>query len=436
MTDHIITLLEFLVQILIYVFMWEQIGTPKYSFIKTTAIYYIQIVLIYITILYSGPGFTLQSILKNVIGIEVILLLYKDTFFKKILIYIICTLWSAGSTVLAETISCRIFGVTLEELSAAGPVRTAGMIIFQDIQLILVIFLCLIYKRKKDKAMGNIRSLTIMLMFAFVHFVFLIMFYMDKIAVYSYKNNIVQLVYQVMIIIMVIVQYYNTIRSQKLLLAEQNMKNLRSEIHHTYEYYVLADKKFSEISELRHDIQNQLQAVKQLINSEKNINAKNVIDQFQDHLLSTRSERFCSNPIINAVLSVKMKEIKRLGIQAEIELNGCENLPFEEYDICSFFSNLLDNSIEALKKFENSQERIIMIKSEIKDNYYMLTVKNNCKYDLNLEKEQFPKTSKEEPFHGYGLKIIDSITAKYNGSFHLIQQNGYVLSNVSLKIET
>lgn len=80
MTDHIITLLEFLVQILIFVFLWGQIGTPKYSFIKTTAIYYIQIVLIYITFLYSGPGFTLQSILKNVIGIEVILLLYKDAF--------------------------------------------------------------------------------------------------------------------------------------------------------------------------------------------------------------------------------------------------------------------------------------------------------------------------------------------------------------------
>ncbi len=435
MTDHIITLLEFLVQILIFVFLWGQIGTPKYSFIKTTAIYYIQIVLIYITFLYSGPGFTLQSILKNVIGIEVILLLYKDAFLKKIFIYIICTLWSAGSTIIAEAISCRIFGVTLEELSAAGPVRTAGMIIFEDIQLITVIFLCIIYKRKKEKAMGNIRSLSIMLMFACVHFVFLIMFYMDKTAVYSLKNNVVQLVYQVIIIIMVIVQYYNTIRSQKLLLAEQNMKNLRSEIHHTYEYYVLADKKFSEISELRHDIQNQLQAVKQLINSEKSISAQNIIEQFQDHLTSTRTERLCINPIINAVLSVKMKEIKKLGIQAEIELNGCENLPFEEYDICSLFSNLIDNSVEELKKFENSQERIIMIKSEIIDNYYMLTVKNNCMNDLNLEKEQFPKTSKEEPFHGYGLKIINSITAKYNGSFNLNQKNGYFIANASLKIE-
>lgn len=66
-----------------------------------------------------------------------------------------------------------------------------------------------------------------MIAFTAIHMVFLVIYYSDKSVIDNQKNNVIQFVYQILIITMVLFQYYNTLRSQKLVETEEHLKNLK-----------------------------------------------------------------------------------------------------------------------------------------------------------------------------------------------------------------
>ncbi len=63
------------------------------------------------------------------------------------------------------------------------------------------------------------------------------------------------------------------------------------------------------------------------------------------------------------------------------------------------------------------------MKSGIHGDYFILKVKNSCNEDCKLESGKIFKSNKSEPNHGYGIKIIDNIAKKYNGSFQMEYQD-------------
>ena len=105
------------------------------------------------------------------------------------------------------------------------------------------------------------------------------------------------------------------------------------------------------------------------------INAEAIVEE---QLAAAKTVHFCQNPIINSVLTVKMNIVKANGIETDILLNDCENLPFDNYDICSLFANLYDNAVEACQKIEENKERRITMRSSIKNDYFVLKIVNTC----------------------------------------------------------
>lgn len=69
------------------------------------------------------------------------------------------------------------------------------------------------------------------------------------------------------------------------------------------------------------------------------------------------------------------------------------------------------------------EERVITLTSKKKGNAISLVIRNytkNKSEDIKLN-ESTLKSTKDEPFHGYGMKSMESICEKYNGnmSFNL-----------------
>ncbi|MGN0620749.1 MAG: sensor histidine kinase [Porcipelethomonas sp.] len=126
---------------------------------------------------------------------------------------------------------------------------------------------------------------------------------------------------------------------------------------------------------------------------------------------------YSSNPIINAVIYDKNSTAAELNIDFEIHLDIPQDMDIALTDLCSVFSNLIDNAFKAAEK-SNNKKVILTAWSDI--GYLFVKTKN---YSDNADDLLSKKKHSLMDEHGYGIEIMKDIAEKYDGEFN-IQING------------
>ena len=103
------------------------------------------------------------------------------------------------------------------------------------------------------------------------------------------------------------------------------------------------------------------------------------------------------------------------------------NISITDFDICRIFINLLDNSINALKNY-NDNDKIIFISCKKNNNNIYI----KCENKFSENNKKFKKNSE---LHGYGLKIVKDIAQKYDGDLIIDIQDSTYKTLVVLKTE-
>lgn len=367
--SHAIYLLNMLVQIIIYVFLANQLLKPKKSFQTMTAIYFCPFIIIYAITILSGD--TDHDSLGNQISRYALIIIYpfvcySGKWLRKLLAIILFYSFVILSEYIAFVILNKIFGKMSQQELVDNYLVAVGQTMLSDVLLLFIIIMAFIINYRKFKLEKSLADLSYMLCFISLHFIFIVAYYCINRNNISEANNMMQLAFQALLFIMIFIQYYNSLNTSRLRETEREYKAMQSRMENDYNYYMLADSKFTEISELRHDIQNQFQTIRVLLNTpDGREEAENIIDDIQRRLLSVKAVNYCDNRTINAVLTVKLNEEKINKIQTQIILNDCSDLPFDDYDLCSLVSNLFDNAIESCMKFEDISKTFIAIKSGV-----------------------------------------------------------------------
>lgn len=190
------------------------------------------------------------------------------------------------------------------------------------------------------------------------------------------------------------------------------------------------EQKYKEIAVLKHDFKNSIDCIRNLIiggNYEEAIKyadklKERKIDPIQPQILS-------SNPVVNAVINSKFGEAGERGIDTSLRL--VVKVPeYLEFDLSILLSNLLDNAIEACLKNSDSSQIILTI-SEI-DGYYRVVIRNTIENSV-LQNNRDLKTNKSDlAEHGWGMKSVKDIVAKYDGLIEIYENSGMFFVDVLL----
>jgi len=137
-----------------------------------------------------------------------------------------------------------------------------------------------------------------------------------------------------------------------------------------------------------------------------------------------RMERYCESQIVNAILTSKLEEMKSKDISVKISIDSLtDNMGIEKIDLCSTFSNIIDNAMEACMKVDN--DRFVHIRTKNTGVYFALIVENASNGKLYKKGKLFRTTKENKDNHGYGTKILSMIAERYNGKYEL-EMNGNV----------
>ena len=224
-------------------------------------------------------------------------------------------------------------------------------------------------------------------------------------------------------------------------LEEQNML---AEVNQSY--YAAMEQQHFAIRRLKHDLANHLAVAVTLPEALREAYIKSL----REDSAFSRSLRYCADPVVNAVLTVKEEQMKRFSVRLEVQIDILQELPFEKTDICALFSNALDNAVEACRRLPEAQ-RYVRVKSRARKGLFCLEVTNPVEVVENRQspqtgtaricddnggahvfvedrvegrwergKDRLPPTTKaDKENHGFGLRSMKEIAERNHGAMEI-----------------
>lgn len=180
---------------------------------------------------------------------------------------------------------------------------------------------------------------------------------------------------------------------------------------------------------LKHDIRAHMQALDTLAQMGELEMLRQYLHNMEESLDNDKAEKFTTISAVDSVISEWHK--KAVERQAEWSWEGELSQPEQItiFELCTIFSNLLGNAVEAVEKV--NEERRIKINISAFQGEIVLIIGNSC--DATIKGSSKPETTKgDRTNHGLGLKNVEEIVQKLNGSIEYEMDNGWFQVTVVL----
>ncbi|MCL2222760.1 MAG: GHKL domain-containing protein [Oscillospiraceae bacterium] len=175
-----------------------------------------------------------------------------------------------------------------------------------------------------------------------------------------------------------------------------------------------------EIRKWRHEYNNNIIALNSLIEHDKKNEALKYIEKMSQVTYHDEITLHTGNLVLDAVVSSKLWLANSKGIEVNVHAVYPENNRIESNDLCAIVGNLLDNSIEACSRIEDTGTRKFVSFSLLaKGKNMVISVSNS--YEGELKKSGDHYITNKENSLGFGLRYIDSIVSEYSG--HIVREH-------------
>ena len=216
-----------------------------------------------------------------------------------------------------------------------------------------------------------------------------------------------------------IVYLYFMADLEKKAVLEREVNSLKYARQLEEQHFKQIEEKRYEVAKIRHDINNQLASIKSMVHSRHIEQAEELIGELENTVRNTQEYRYCSIPVVNAVISEKNKEAEKYGIRLVTKIDIPDSCGITQHHLCSAFANMIDNAIRAERGFtEKDSDRKIINVDAVSDSVSVYITVRNYVSGVEISRED------DSSLHGYGQKILGDIAEIYSGTFDTTEKNG------------
>ena len=196
--------------------------------------------------------------------------------------------------------------------------------------------------------------------------------------------------------------------------------------------YQLSKETIELINHKCHDLKHQVQAIRAVKDEkERETYLEKIEKSVQIYSAIVRT----GNEILDTILTEKSLICENSGIHINCEADGSLLAFMNPVDLYTLFGNALDNAIEAVRKLESKEKRVIDIMLYERQSFLMLQIVNPMCGEVKFE-DGLPLTTKaKNGYHGYGMKSMLHTIQKYEGHLTTEVKNGCFYFNVMLPLE-
>lgn len=212
--------------------------------------------------------------------------------------------------------------------------------------------------------------------------------------------------------------YANMVRLNVL---EQVLKNEKQN-------YKLLNNAYDEMRILRHDVDNHLNIIYDLICNSQIKSSKEYLKKILKNPLNTSNYCYTGNLFIDSVINLKCHDAMDKNIQFISKMKISREIEFESVPICKILNNALDNAIEECERLSNYMKFIEISMAQI--NNKLVIVISNSSSHVDIESMQTKKTDKN--IHGIGLLSMSSAVKELDGIMNYSYKDHVFTINIVL----
>ncbi|MEE1027106.1 MAG: GHKL domain-containing protein [Agathobacter sp.] len=296
-----------------------------------------------------------------------------------------------------------------------------GKIMVLICQCIPIVFflIVLIWQKKlqKDKEIIQITNSQYIVLFVLVFCMFFLLSPIQIMSEYIDKKYINEIGLSaslscILLLTVVIWQIYSNNREYRL--REQKVL-IEKQMELQKQYYIKLIKQDKEIRRFRHDFNAHMNVLKQYSQELSCEKMKEYLDSIVMESSVEHINTYTGNIEVDSIINSMADDIKGAGI--DFRVNGCisQNTNILAHDLCSLVYNLLKNAVEACKKIEDRDKRLIFLEVGIYNDSLFLRIKNTVHEDIETNNYEIETTKTDILNHGFGTKIVKDIVKKYDG---------------------
>ena len=180
---------------------------------------------------------------------------------------------------------------------------------------------------------------------------------------------------------------------------------------------------------LRHDMNAHMLALDTMVEKEEWDTLREYLREMKESLKEASVNKYTSISAVDAIVD----EWHRKAMEHEVEWLWKGKIKatnrISVFELCTIFSNLLSNAVEAVEKIEG--DRRIKIQLSDYQEKLVISIGNTCGSVLE-QQGKFVTSKEDKVFHGLGLKNVEEIVNRQGGSIDFNVENGWFQVDIVL----
>lgn len=397
---------------------------PRFSVRKTAGIYlgyfvlFVSLVMLSYAVFGDSPVYYAVSFISTIVAAFFVFVLNSaDPLCKKVFLFIsyanvFCVF------VCISLVLCRVFFKDASETLVYDARNIIRTLLFVPVAYLYMRYLRSSVKAVSGKRLRTWHSISV------VSGLFLIIFALFVVVFYSEYENIDRYIpffaVSVLIYISVLWVIFGTIRA---MIAESNTELIRQNVAYLQGQLKTARENELYSKTVRHDFRHHNRNLESMLRKGEVDEALNYLKQYNDSLDAAKSNDFCPNITVNAILNSFCRKAQENGISFSVEADVGEYTAISDIDFVAVLSNLLENAVNGCTECGSGGEIKVNIRT-VADKT-VIVCSNPCRADIAVENGMLQN-------RGVGIASILSSMRKYGGNIKYSLDNGILTACVIL----
>ena len=199
-------------------------------------------------------------------------------------------------------------------------------------------------------------------------------------------------------------------------------------------HYEALSESNREVRKVKHDMKNHLYCLNELYENKRYDELGAYLEDMGAAIQHTEESTFIGHDIADAIIAEKKQKASEKNIEFSVE-GSMYGAQLTAIDVCTIFSNILDNAIEATENLPKDLRRI-SLKVGHNKNYLLISEENPVMSAPEIHDNNISTTKKDSSNHGFGISNIKEAAAKYDGDISLSveEKNGVQVFSIDVML--
>jgi two-component system sensor histidine kinase AgrC len=225
-----------------------------------------------------------------------------------------------------------------------------------------------------------------------------------------------------------IILYYT--ETQKQVSAQRERDMLAAQLHQAKTEFTALGQLQECTAVYRHDMRHHFTYLQSLA-AEGNIEkVKEYLSAAEQDMDAITPVRFCKNETVNLLLSSFTAKAKQAGILLTVDARLPDLLPFSDTELCSLFSNGLENAITAASA-SDSVSSVVLVMAKVHRDKLLISMENPYAGQVTM-RDGLPVSRCDG--HGYGTRSISAIADAHGGQAIFNAEDGVFTLKIMLPL--